>query len=514
MGVTMTGSTRALDARWFGLLSILVLVVVAVITRAAAFGNPVYSGDDQVYLVIGQSMLHGDLPYVDVWDRKPLGLFIIYAGISLLGGLGVVQSQIVAGGFAVATAFVIMRISTRFSGPSGALMAGVAYLLALPMFAGASANAPIFYDLPVALAALLIVRTFEDDRRSMWGNAAAATALAGIALTIKQTVFVEASFFGLALLWLARSRGATLPNLAMLAFAMLFAGLLPTGLIALGYYINGHFEAYWYSNFLSVFRKGPDAGLSQIAGSFYLSFFMSPLAAFAWMGFRDRSKAGPANREMDTFLIGWLVAAFIGVVIIPRFYDHYGIPLLLPLCTSASTLFDRKPRGLPFALSFAIFVIGQGSILRFAETARAKKGVDVASSFIDAELRAHGGCLYVADGPSILYLTTHACRLTKFVFPDHLAIPSEATGIGTDSVAEIRQILDHRPSVIVVRGRPVMARNLATWAVLKARLHMDYCLSRSYYFPVDYRNQRINIWTRRTRPSCYVPTDPPPPPRD
>ena len=64
-----------------------------------SFGNPVIGsdeGDEQFYLLVGDRMLHGLLPYVDVWDRKPVGLFLVYAAIRLLGGEGIWQYQLAA----------------------------------------------------------------------------------------------------------------------------------------------------------------------------------------------------------------------------------------------------------------------------------------------------------------------------------------------------------------------------------------------------------------------------------
>ena len=60
-------------------------------------------------------MLHGLLPYVDVWDRKPVGLVLVYAAIRLLGGEGIWQYQLAATLFAGATAFVVSRIAARFA---------------------------------------------------------------------------------------------------------------------------------------------------------------------------------------------------------------------------------------------------------------------------------------------------------------------------------------------------------------------------------------------------------------
>jgi hypothetical protein len=57
----------------------LVLGLLVLATRAWIFGNPVVHIDDQFYMLVGERMRLGDLPFVDVWDRKPIGLFLIYA---------------------------------------------------------------------------------------------------------------------------------------------------------------------------------------------------------------------------------------------------------------------------------------------------------------------------------------------------------------------------------------------------------------------------------------------------
>src|SRR3712207_3445789 len=92
---------------------LLLLLGAALLFRAAFFGNPVIEGDEQFYLLVGDRMRHGLLPYVDIWDRKPVGLFLIYAAVRLLGGEGIWQYQAVAALFAAATAFLVSRIAAR-----------------------------------------------------------------------------------------------------------------------------------------------------------------------------------------------------------------------------------------------------------------------------------------------------------------------------------------------------------------------------------------------------------------
>ncbi|MCH4090465.1 hypothetical protein [Acetobacter sp.] len=61
------------------------LLLFAIVSRVATFGNPLIHIDEQFYLFAGGRLLHGDLPYVQIWDRKPLGLFLLYAFFHLFG---------------------------------------------------------------------------------------------------------------------------------------------------------------------------------------------------------------------------------------------------------------------------------------------------------------------------------------------------------------------------------------------------------------------------------------------
>jgi hypothetical protein len=58
-------------------LVLLVYTLLALMLRAFTFGSPTIQIDEQFYLLVGDRMLHGALPFVDIWDRKPIGLFLI-----------------------------------------------------------------------------------------------------------------------------------------------------------------------------------------------------------------------------------------------------------------------------------------------------------------------------------------------------------------------------------------------------------------------------------------------------
>ena len=104
------------------------LLAIAVLLRCDTFGDPNLDDDDTFYQAAGIAMRHGALPYVDVWDRKPFGLFAIYWAIAGISSAPIAY-QLVAALFAGATAAVIAAIGARWDKPSGGLFAGLCYLL-------------------------------------------------------------------------------------------------------------------------------------------------------------------------------------------------------------------------------------------------------------------------------------------------------------------------------------------------------------------------------------------------
>ena len=55
------------------------ILLVTLATRALWWGNPAATTDEQLYALIGGALAQGELPYLELWDRKPFGLFAIFA---------------------------------------------------------------------------------------------------------------------------------------------------------------------------------------------------------------------------------------------------------------------------------------------------------------------------------------------------------------------------------------------------------------------------------------------------
>lgn len=474
------------------LSSALLYAAAGIALRLVMFGKPAFQSDEQFYLLVGQRMAHGALPFVDIWDRKPYGLFLIYRSVYLLPFDPVLTYQVLGLAFSVLTALVIERMARRIAPRRAARLAGLAYLLYQPVFNVALGQSPVFYNLPVALAALIVLDAVPRRRDSaLAARGLAAMLMLGLAMQIKYTVVFEGVGFGLILLARGRADGWSASRIAAIGLAWLTTALAPTLAVLIGYVAAGHAEAFVQANFLSIFGRTVDHvdAFAQLAKE---CLAMTPFALAILLA---PHRLPPVRGECPAFLPGlriWALLALAGFLVFGTWYDHYLGPVLVPLSVLAAPALARTAKGerwygrllLGFGLVGAILV----PAFQIRERGTAKDFA-AASAAIAREL--HGRCLYVHEGDSALYRTTGACIPTRFAYPSHLNALTEARALGSDPVAEIGQVLASRPGVVMVSesSRPNLV-NPATRALVRTALARRY----ERYAGVSIGTRKFGLW--------------------
>lgn len=469
--MTRTG----LRGRW---LPAALLLAIALALRSVQFGNPTIQVDEQFYLLVGDRMWHSLLPYVDLWDRKPVGLFAIYAAIRLLGGDGVIQYQLVATCFAAATAFLIHRLALRIAPPWAALAAGGAYLLFLMPNGGDGGQAPVFYNLLVAGAALLIVRVLERARfdRAATVQACAAMALLGLAIQVKYTVIFEGAFFGMALLAAARAAGVSSVRLVGLALLWVAIALTPTGLALACYAAIGQADAFVFANFKSIFLRPPivQDTAQRLAG---IAARTAPLLLVTLIGaWIARTQRSDGNHVL-LFYHGWALAALAGFLLFGTYHGHYVLPLLVPFALLAAPALAWRWHGIP-VLALLLTITGGFIAARVVSDNRERRGTAIEMrAFADRAALRPGEQLFVFSGDPILYHLTHSPLPTRYAFPTLLSEASDSGSIGIDPQAELRRVLATAPSFVVTRCPGAFAEaDIRNLTIIDAALAADYRL--------------------------------------
>ncbi len=450
------------------------LAVATVALRAQNFNNPVLGFDEQFYLAVADRMLHGALPYVDIFDRKPIGLFLLYAGSLLFGGDGTIVYQVMAALFAFATAIVIYLMSIRVARPASAIAAALLYLIWLDFMGGQGGQAPVLFNLPMGIAALLTAWAVTFGGRHLFRLGAAAMLATGLAIQIKYTAMFEGLFFGGALLWTGRRAGMTPFRLSLPAAGWIAIAVAPTMIALVTYVALGHGAEFIFANFLSIFGRVPDSLAEDWVGGAKIFAILSPLLVLAVLPQRE---ADAAARKRRRFAQIWLGVAMVSMLTMRSFGSpQYGMPLLIPAAIAAAPRLDATGWGrhARLALILVTMVASQFALTQQRIHAGGRK----AASAIAAAATPSHGCIYVYDGYPALYRLTHSCLPTRFIFPGSLNAADEANidALGVDPNAEVERIMTAGPETVVDDWPQYEGGNRATHAIVHRYLEKDYHL--------------------------------------
>ncbi|AQR74822.1 glycosyltransferase family 39 protein [Sphingomonas sp. LM7] len=428
-----------------------ILLFAAIVVRAVAFGNPVVHVDEEFYFYTAQRMLDGALPFVDIWDRKPIGLFLIYlpgAAFGPVAGLWVYQAMALAS--VVLTACLILRLADHAGWGRGGLVAALLYIFMLGYGDGQSGQAPVFYNLLTGLAMLLALpcAASADSDPLRRGKAVAAMALIGLALQVKYSVLFEGMFLGLWLLWREHRLGHGPDRIARFGLSLVATAMLPT-IIAWGYYAAiGQGEAWFYANFGSIFDRQSDPALVLLGAFLKVALILGPLLVVSGLS-RHVPVSDESERPVRALMFGWLIAAVVGLILFGTWFNHYALPVMLPACVCCAGFLGSNAIGRKVVTPILLLAAGVGGEYT-VWSAKWHRG-DAAQLETLVEAIGHGrGCLYVYSGNVSLYGHSGRCTLSDWVFPSHLSRERENGAIGVDQLAEIARIFARKPEVVVM----------------------------------------------------------------
>jgi 4-amino-4-deoxy-L-arabinose transferase-like glycosyltransferase len=470
---------------------VLALAVFTLLVRGAWIGDHIADFDEQLYSLIGAAMLEGKVLYTDLWDRKPFGLFAIFAFAHAVGGPGAAAYQGLAAIFTLAGATLLYRMARNLTDRFTAAGAGALYVMMMPIYGANSANSEAFF-LPMMILMAVLVRDPQHPRAAE--RALAAMLVGGIALQVKYTVLPQCLFFGLWALWGQYRRGMAWPRLGLLGAAFGVLGLLPTAAVAAGYAMTGHWDDFVFANFVSFFDRdpGPFGRWPQI---FFVPTILL-IVLLTLLGLKSARRDWPRPWPQDyKFALLWLLAS-AATTFLPKSLYLYYFAAMAPACALVSIpLFeDKKDKAINFGVFAPPLLFLAALPLQYmsasADRANLARFAASVSPLIDAQ---EGRCLFVFDGPTSLYRLTSSCLPTRFIYPDHLNNALERGALGIVQEDEVGRILAARPPVIVTAAEPVTPQNPEAKRLVEQAIAQDYRLLAE----AELRQRKIRAWTLR-----------------
>ncbi len=333
----------------------LVVLALAFVLRLPALFVDVFNSDETFLATQAQVIQEGGSLYEEAADRKPpLVPYIYAAGFELFDTNDLWSVRVLAIGAAALTALLVAVEARRRYGHKAAWAAGLLCVFALVAFApqdGQAANFEIFM-LPAMTAAIVLAR------RGRTVSAGAAVALATLA---KQTGALTL-FPVLYLAWKARGRRGVADSVGGFA--------VPLALVAAALGAGQLF--YW-----TVLGNGSYVSV-ETASTYVLSSFL--LMSLGWVGcnlpivwrlpaaWRERrTPSRDGASDLDLWI--WLLTAVVSVMVGLRFFGHYYVQLIPPLCLLTAGALARSSRRIAiatiaFAAAFAIAFSAAGYFMR------------------------------------------------------------------------------------------------------------------------------------------------------
>lgn len=419
---------------------------LAILLRLFSFFYSSIDQDETTYLIIAREMLKGARLYVDVWDTKPAGIFLLFAGFQSLFGDSILMIRLMASLFAGFTAFLLFLASKKYfeSFPS-ALWSGIIYLVFLSLHRnGLPANTEIFFNAFTAATILLLLYPLS------WLRSALAGLLMGLAFMIKYVVLPDAATLFLFLILLRPGFSLSKRIIATAAAGLMF--LMPFLFAHIIYFFNGHFEAFIWATY-KVSGNYPNLFNPIKTLNFLLSFLLMylPLVALLVLSLRKMLRT---ETFMFWFAMCWILLVWIMMIIPGKFFFHYYIQALIPFSfftgrwiAEAYARFGKPLRRawllLAVLLIYGWIWQGQAFCLRPDLPARISETLNKRMLPDDK--------LYVSYNNAVYYLT-HKTPPTKYVHQTLISHPEHirALQINTDSI--FAHIIEQQPDWLVIQG--------------------------------------------------------------
>jgi 4-amino-4-deoxy-L-arabinose transferase-like glycosyltransferase len=463
--------------------NVLLIIASILLVRSPDFFISVINWDESTFILMGQSLASGVLPYVDYFDNKPPLAFVPYALFTGLFGDSIFAVRLGGSLWVAGSSLIIYYIGVSVWNRSAALIGALSFVYLLSSApSGGAIMTETLAVLPM-LGALAFLTNGINTKSLIYAG-----------LCISAMVLIRLNLVYLALLvgvfvvfvgW----REGGIKNACKYALAYGCAGFLPLILVLGTYFVTGHFDeithfvgvALAYSEVVQENTALEQFAIMVLTQLFLIFVVLLGCAAVAeqWKGWGDKQKSAAL------LVVLFFVGALSSIVMTGRYYGHYIMQVVpsvsLFFLIASAWVVGRVPSRIKMPTVSAVLicffvVISIDATVRWGKNQRPDTGASVAE-FLKKELPAGEQVLlmkwhvayFIADLRPINRLFIHPSSMARQYIGDEplnkrmatlfadqpyfVIAPQEVWYLkaGTEMAAQYKEILllDYKPYGVI-----------------------------------------------------------------
>lgn len=322
------------------------------VLRIPALYHTIIDIDEAAFAEFANKWLGGAIPYVEVYDNKPIVTYLFYYIIFYLFGINNLFAVHVATLFLVfISTVVIYWFIEKIAGMEEAKVTSLFFIFLMHTYEPKyiATNTETLYTLPLLLAFIWYYGVVWEKKNILY--AVLSGICAGIAFLInyKAGVILAAfGIFGIYLLFKASDKkGELLNQIKILGFTGI-GFIIPVCIAILYFYHKGALNEFINLGFLYNF-KYIQSGMVTVPYLKALARFLLfgicslPLWFIITKHFFQRYDKSKTTDNLIIFLLLWLFGSVFAVMLGWRAYGHYFIQLALPLSLLAGLSINSVP---------------------------------------------------------------------------------------------------------------------------------------------------------------------------
>lgn len=467
------------------ILFIIVLAILALvfISRASSFNVSVEGWDEGMYIQQGVNILHGGIPYREIWDNKGAFLYFLFALIIKLTGHSISGLRIFTALWISVSAVVMFLIGRKLYNNKCGLLAASFFIVAISnaKLLGLESNSEIFFILPVIIAVYnLLFLPLNTARLLLCGF------LCGIAFHIKSISIFDTIPILFFIIYSKKIHKAPLPAIVNSIFTFCLGFLIPSIILIYYFWLNGYLNGFLIAYFVEPYRYvGFHFNLSEIAAQmrFNLRLLYSNILILCLLPL-VAVLCPYARYKNGAFLILWLFSILLGIFAHHRFWPNVfiqAIPALSLLSTMAfAWLLSLRFQRVSLIILYLGLLVGLIWPIKENLTQLGQRQKNDVCAQVGKYLKTYLGPsdrIFVLNAPIIIYFLADTKVPTRYFYPDiyqkHLMYKEV---IHIDPIVEIKNVFYNNPSYVITTDGWVMTSSGELDAFINKYLQMNYLL--------------------------------------